>query len=253
MRQMMEGVVLQGTGKRAVLPGYTSGGKTGSAQIYDAALRAYSHTYNASFLGFAPVANPKIVISVTLNGTTGGTTGFGGVRAAPVFRNVATNALRMLDVPKDLPGSGLPDLETLPSENDLSIAGLGSALADQAPLELDEAPPAQRSVSSVTQPLVRGESPVSAGGSAADQRHFLKTEAAGRTSGKDGGGEPTVAARGLQVPDFRGMTLRDVLEESTAAGIKVELLGGSGLARSQEPPPGSALSRRAPVRIHFER
>ena len=73
MRQMMEGVVLHGTGRGyANLRGYTSGGKTGTAQIYDLKAHVYTHTYNASFLGFAPVANPQIVIAVTLNGTSGG-------------------------------------------------------------------------------------------------------------------------------------------------------------------------------------
>ena len=90
MRQMMEGVVLHGTGKQAILRGYTSGGKTGSAQIYDFKAKAYTHHYNASFLGFAPVANPQIVIAVTLVGTSGGTAGYGGPVAAPVFREVAT-------------------------------------------------------------------------------------------------------------------------------------------------------------------
>ena len=76
MRQMMEGVVLRGTGRgHANLRGYTSGGKTGSAQIYDFKAHAYTHNYNASFLGFAPVANPQIVIAVTLNETTGGSGG----------------------------------------------------------------------------------------------------------------------------------------------------------------------------------
>ena len=61
MRQMMEGVVLRGTGKRyATIKGYTSGGKTGSAQIYDLKAHTYTHSYNASFLGFAPVTNPQI-------------------------------------------------------------------------------------------------------------------------------------------------------------------------------------------------
>ena len=49
------------------------------------------------------MANPQIVIAVTLNDTTGGTAGYGGPVAAPVFREVAMDALRMLDVPKDLP------------------------------------------------------------------------------------------------------------------------------------------------------
>jgi cell division protein FtsI (penicillin-binding protein 3) len=101
MRQMMEGVVLRGTGTAAHLAGYTVGGKTGSAQIYDVAARHYTHTYNGSFVGFAPLTNPSLVVVVTLNGTHG-TAGFGGAAAAPVFRTVATEALRVMDVPKDL-------------------------------------------------------------------------------------------------------------------------------------------------------
>ena len=90
MRQMMEGVVMPGgTGTRARLEGYTSGGKTGSAQIYDPAARHYTHTYNGSFMGFAPLTNPAMVAVVTLNGTHG-TAGFGGQAAAPVFHAVLT-------------------------------------------------------------------------------------------------------------------------------------------------------------------
>ena len=102
MRQMMEGVVLVGTGSRARLAGYSSGGKTGSAQIYDYASKHYTHTYNGSYMGFAPMTNPQVVVVVTLNGTHG-EAGFGGQAAAPVFKIVAGEALRVFDVPKDLP------------------------------------------------------------------------------------------------------------------------------------------------------
>jgi cell division protein FtsI (penicillin-binding protein 3) len=102
VRQMMEGVVLVGTGKRAALGGYSSGGKTGSAVIYDPVTKRYTHTYNGSFMGFAPVTNPAIVVVVTLNGTRG-ESGYGGAASAPVFQVVATEALRVLEVVKDLP------------------------------------------------------------------------------------------------------------------------------------------------------
>ncbi len=103
MRQMMEGVVLYGTGRLvAKLDGYSSGGKTGSAQIFDSTTHHYTHNYNGSFMGFAPVTNPAIVVVVTVNGTRG-ESGFGGPTAGPVFRAVATEALRLLDVPRDLP------------------------------------------------------------------------------------------------------------------------------------------------------
>jgi len=114
MRQMMEGVVLPGgSGTRARLAGYTVGGKTGSAQIFDFAARHYTHSYNGSFMGIAPLTNPQIVVVVTLNGTHGGEAGFGGVVAAPVFRVVATEALRVLDVPKDV-----PEAETLAAKSE---------------------------------------------------------------------------------------------------------------------------------------
>src|SRR5262249_22177655 len=58
MRQMMQRVVLHGTGKKALLEGYSSAGKTGTAQEVDPATHAYSHTkYVATFAGFAPVNN----------------------------------------------------------------------------------------------------------------------------------------------------------------------------------------------------
>jgi cell division protein FtsI (penicillin-binding protein 3) len=222
MRQMMEGVVLHGTGlKYATIKGYTSGGKTGSAQIFDTRVHAYTHIYNASFLGFAPVANPQIVVAVTLNGTQNGNAGFGGPVAGPVFSKVAMTALRMLDVPKDLPDS----LSTASdSVNDLSKPEQGS-----------------RSVSSVTLPPVQADSPATAEESKAskdsspDRRPFLSS-----------------ALVGPKVPNFRGMTLRAVLEESAATGVQIEVLG-NGLARNQEPPAGSILAPGARVRVQFTR
>jgi cell division protein FtsI (penicillin-binding protein 3) len=124
MRLMMERTVVKGTGKRAKLDGYSAGGKTGSAQIYDYAARVYTHRYNGSFMGFAPVNNPKIVIAVTLNGTPTGDRGFGGVVAAPVFRTVATEALRLMDVPRD-PAEAAPAHDRGEPVPDLAVAGLG--------------------------------------------------------------------------------------------------------------------------------
>src|SRR5262249_61596286 len=104
------GVVLHGTGTGARLPGYSVGGKTGSAQIFDNTTKRYTHTYNGSFMGFAPLTNPAIVMVVTLNGTHGNA-GFGGAAAAPVFKTVAAEALRVMEVPKDiLEESPLPTL-----------------------------------------------------------------------------------------------------------------------------------------------
>jgi cell division protein FtsI (penicillin-binding protein 3) len=180
MRQMMEGVVLHGTGTAAKLQGYTSGGKTGSAQIYDFASRHYTHTYNGSFLGFAPVTNPAIVVAVTLNGTHG-TAGFGGVAAAPVFHTVAAEALRMLEVPKDLPDELPPSL--VAKAGDLSdLADADSESAQNILEDGDDDQPAP----TVVEAAVRA---------AAD-------------------GAP-------MVPNFKGMTMRAVLAEAAAKGLTV--------------------------------
>jgi cell division protein FtsI (penicillin-binding protein 3) len=148
MRQMMEGVVMPGgTGyPEARLEGYSVGGKTGSAQIYDPASRRYTHNYNGSFLGFAPLTNPAIVVVATLNGTHGNL-GFGGRAAAPVFRAVAQEALRVLDVPKDLPEQAPAEqVAANPAPGDLAIAELGSQEPNILEEEGDEdggVPPAE--------------------------------------------------------------------------------------------------------------
>lgn len=121
MRRMMEGVVLRGTGRRASLKGYSSGGKTGSAQIFDFATRHYTHKYNASFVGFAPVPDPAVVVAVTLNGASK----YAAYVAAPVFREVAETALRIMGVRPDVPYRA-PLSPRKPGElEDLAIAGLG--------------------------------------------------------------------------------------------------------------------------------
>jgi cell division protein FtsI (penicillin-binding protein 3) len=110
LRRMLEQVVLNGTGKAARLAGYTSGGKTGTAQMVDPKTGKYISRYNASFVGFAPVSDPEIVVAVTLNGSYQ----YGGEIAAPVFQKVATVALRTLGIRKDLP-------ETAPAPEDPAV------------------------------------------------------------------------------------------------------------------------------------
>ncbi|PYX90366.1 MAG: penicillin-binding protein, partial [Acidobacteria bacterium] len=100
MKRMLEGVVLYGTGKRAILDGYTSAGKTGTAQKIDPHSGTYSRTnYIASFAGFAPINNPAISVEVILDSPQGEHEG--GSAAAPVFARVAQQTLEYLNVPHD--------------------------------------------------------------------------------------------------------------------------------------------------------
>jgi cell division protein FtsI (penicillin-binding protein 3) len=101
MRKMMEGVVLFGTAKNvAQLNGYTSGGKTGTAQKIDVLTHRYSKTkYIASFVGIAPINNPAISVAVIIDSPEGNH--FGNLNAGPVFREVAQEVLEYLGVPHD--------------------------------------------------------------------------------------------------------------------------------------------------------
>jgi cell division protein FtsI (penicillin-binding protein 3) len=139
MRRLGEEVVLHGTGTGARLKGYTAGGKTGSAQIFDYAAGKYTHRYNASFVGFAPVTSPAIVVAVTLNGSSK----FGGVVAAPVFKRVAEAALRVLGTPRDIPEQLLASRNQTGAEedkNDLALAELSRPALE--PAEAAEEDPA---------------------------------------------------------------------------------------------------------------
>jgi cell division protein FtsI (penicillin-binding protein 3) len=245
MRQMMEGVVLNGTGRGARIEGYTVGGKTGSAQIFDYATRHYTHSYNGSFMGIAPLTNPAVVVVVTLNGTHG-TSGFGGAAAAPVFKAVATEALRILDVPKDVPGQQAP---TLVAKNevtdDLAIADLGSGQPNILEDPDDEEQTVEPGRQAEAKPAAAGKQP---GKPAASAPVAPTAVAAGNQPGAPADDAPAA----VTVPNFRGMTLRAVLTEATARGISVQP-DGSGVARVQDPPPGAVLHQGERIRVQFAR
>ncbi len=102
MRAMLEGVVLQGTGKLAQVDGYTVGGKTGTAQKIDPATGRYSpNKLIASFVGFAPINDPAVTILVQLDSPVGPHEG--GTVAAPVFQRIAQQVLAYRNVPRDIP------------------------------------------------------------------------------------------------------------------------------------------------------
>jgi cell division protein FtsI (penicillin-binding protein 3) len=101
MLGMLRGVVLEGTGTEAAIPGYTVAGKTGTAAKIDANGR-YSHTdYVASFVGMVPATKPRLVIMVMVDEPSGSI--YGGVVAAPAFRQIARFNLQHLEVPPDDP------------------------------------------------------------------------------------------------------------------------------------------------------
>ena len=105
VRHMLEMVVLPGgTAPKAQVAGYRVGGKTGTAHKLEDG--AYANKYVSSFVGFAPVSNPRLVIAVMIDEPSGGQY-YGGSVAAPVFSSVMGTALRLLGVPPDAPISNV--------------------------------------------------------------------------------------------------------------------------------------------------
>jgi cell division protein FtsI (penicillin-binding protein 3) len=223
LRRLMEGVVLHGTGPLAHLDGWTSAGKTGTAQKIDPTTGRYSPTqYIASFTGFAPINNPAVTILVSLDSPIG--LHEGGDVAAPVFKRIAEQVLAYLDVPRDVP---------------LNPKLIQTAYRKQA----TEDPSALEDFSSVdfsSQP----DPPPSASQSAkTDRQEQADPNKPVLTVAVDQGGD-------IEVPDFSGKTMRDVADVALRLGLDPVLVG-SNLAMDQSPAAGAKVRRGAKITVQF--
>ncbi len=262
MRKMMEGVVLFGTGKPAQLNGYSSGGKTGTAQKIDPATHTYSKTMHiASFAGFAPVNNPVIAVAVVMDSPKGDY--YGTAVSAPIFSDVAQQVLEYLGVPhdtdlqpvkatfaKDKPvkedastdaedvNSLYAAVNDLPSDDPLRAAPAAPAIAS--------APPAQTANSDV--------------GSRADVKSgrspslipALGTQASATTATPASSSVVIADAGQIRVPSLVGLNLRQVIEQTGNAGLEVAIVG-NGIARAQAPAPGAMVRPGTKVVVRCER
>lgn len=228
MRQMMQRVVTDphGTAHRLHLVGYTLAGKTGTAQIFDFAHHVYTHKYNASFVGFAPMNNPSILVIATVSGTTG-EAGFGASASGPAVQNVIETALRLREVPRDVP----EEVDEIEQKQLLAKAKLEAKQKHGNSIETD--PVAQLS----TPP------------SEEEMRAAVGFDPAAADAGD---ANLTAIVVGPKVPDFAGKTVRDVMQEASAEGLDVEMTG-DGLARVQYPMAGSPLQPGVHIRVKFAR
>jgi len=220
LRRLMEGVVLEGTGKLAHLDGWTAAGKTGSAQKIDPATGRYSRTQLiASFTGFAPISNPAVTILVSLDSPVGQHEG--GQVAAPVFKRIAEQVLPYLDVPRDVPiGPRLVQAAYKNRETSDSVT-----LEDFTPADFSGQP---------DQPPA--ESPATKSKAGISQMPHV-------TVAVEEGGD-------IEVPDFSGKTMREVTEICLRLGLDPVLIGSS-LATNQAPAPGAKVKRGAKVTVQF--
>jgi cell division protein FtsI (penicillin-binding protein 3) len=287
MRSMMQKVVLEGTGRKAILEGYTSAGKTGTAQKVDPATGAYSKTkYIGSFSGFAPVNNPQIVVTVILDSAVG--LHQGGQVSAPVFNRIAQQVLEYLHVPHDLPlapkhqlllakskmrdedndlEEGTPDhpgepLETAEVNGDSSDAAKLQGGARVSAIAGNGGKPAQAlpATAAANGPVVQ-----------AAMRELVSPNAVPRSGSKQAPANAAdadatapeklpstgtvvleVEQGGIEVPSFVGKTVRSAVEAAQDAGLELDAVG-SGIARQQSPAAGTHAAAGARVTVQFGR
>ncbi|MEK3915073.1 stage V sporulation protein D [Paenibacillus sp. FSL H7-0331] len=151
VRETLESVVANGTGRNAFIEGYRVGGKTGTAQkVVNGRYSATDHI--VSFIGFAPADDPKIVVYAAVDNPQG--LQFGGLIAAPLVKSIMEDTLRYMQVPErkdqmekkyvygdtrlvEVPnviGMSITDIyENLNSNFLLAKSGVGSYVVNQVP------------------------------------------------------------------------------------------------------------------------
>jgi len=273
MRQMLQGVVLHGTGRKAILEGYSAAGKTGTAQKVDPATGAYSKTkYVASFAGFAPINDPQIAVVVILDSAIG--LHQGGQVSAPVFQRITQQVLEYLHVPHDvqLP----PSRQVLLARRDVPDASLEEGSPDHlgAALDMTEASetaaiPAGVKPGAISAQVVPAALTARETGRKPDHPSTTdRTTAAGNSAAAQSGapteGSPPqnlpasgtvvldVEEGGIEVPSFLGKNLRVAMESAQDAGLDLDAVG-SGTAREQSPQPGAHVAAGSRVTVHFGR
>jgi cell division protein FtsI (penicillin-binding protein 3) len=244
MRKIMEGVVLFGTGKAAQLNGYSSGGKTGTAQKIDPATHLYSKTMHvASFAGIAPVNNPVIAVAVVLDNPKG--MYYGAEVSAPVFTEVAQQILEYLGVPHDIEvhasranKADKPPARVAEDETD-EHAGDINALFTAA----NELPGDDPLRNSAVQPAAVPSGPKQPGKSVTNPTPANTPASASATPNPATAPAKTVVvdeSKKLRVPSLIGLPIRKAIEQAAAAGLEVRITG-SGTVKEQAPAAGTMV------------
>ncbi|MBD0370647.1 MAG: transpeptidase family protein [Pyrinomonadaceae bacterium] len=214
LRGMLESVTVSGTAKKAQVEGYTAAGKTGTAQKIDPKTKTYSATkYIGSFVGFAPVENPAVVIIVVIDEPAGAY--HGGDVAAPVFKEIAEQILPDLNV--------APDTE-IKMENPIASALGDAKAAERVRAELERE--AEERAATLPQVAI--------------------------AQGADEVVYAPATARGVLMPDLRGKSVRDAARICAQLGLQMEARG-EGRAVRQTPAPGAEVEAGRTVRIEFGR
>lgn len=265
MKQMLQGVVLHGTGKKAILEGYSSAGKSGTAQKIDPNTRTYSKTkLIASFAGFAPVNSPAITVVVVLDSPQG--EHHGGMIGAPVFQRVAQPVLEYLHTPHDIelpPNRQVLLAQRKLSEKDAEEGSpdrLGDVIDTSDTASIADPPPASdvrpaQESSGVVQAALRQYESMPVAAKPTSKPTALSNAPIpppAKTPTNEGTVVLEVEQGGIVVPSFAGRSVRAAVELAQSNSLDLDIVG-SGLGMEQSPAAGSHVAAGSRVVVKFGR
>ncbi|MDF2874894.1 MAG: spoVD 1 [Sporomusa sp.] len=232
VKEILESVVSQGSGRNAYIEGFKIAGKTGTAQKVGAG-GYLPDKYVASFVGFAPADNPQVAMLVIIDEPVG--LYYGGQIAAPVFGAVMKDVLQYLKVtPQPTAGSakpGAPDTHVLvPSVINLNVP--------EAIKELEKSgliPRIEESGDRVADQIPKPGSRMPTGSGV-----LLYTMT------------PRYLAGEVTVPDLTGRTPREASDILAELGLVINPKGAGGNAVKQDPLPGSIVLSGTSITTYFE-
>jgi len=268
MRQMMQSVVLHGTGRKAGLVGYSAAGKTGTAQKFDPATHKYSHTnFYASFAGFAPINNPAITVVVIFDSPIAPTITQreGGWQGAPVFNRIAQQVLEYMHTPHDteIPTNKVLLARAKANDKDLEEGSSdhpGDSIDETQPADTlaDAKAPANALASSSARPSTSGSvvtaalRQTEAVTSERVSTPVAPAEDSAAPSPANGTVVVDVEQGGIVVPSFLGKSVRSSIEMAQDSGLELDVVG-SGKALDQSPAPGSHVASGTRITVKFGR
>ena len=231
---ILESVVVNGSGFRAKVPGYRVAGKTGTAEKPEAG--GYSDKRVASFLGFAPVEDPKIAILVIWDEPDVGIS-YGGVLAAPAFQAILKDVLRYMEIPPSVP----PETEERdPESRQVIVPNLIGHNPDEAARLLVAEFGLNVSTKGTGVEVVH-QTPAAA---AKVQRGTTVILYLDKPESYNVEGE-------VVVPNVIGRTMKDVAVILSDLGLRMEA-EGTGVAKSSQPQHGTSVKRGTVVQVRFE-
>ncbi|WP_034327610.1 stage V sporulation protein D [Alkaliphilus transvaalensis] len=234
MREIMESVVSEGSGKSAYIPGYRVGGKTGTAQKVKGGVYAQGF-YVASFIGIAPSDDPELAVLVIVDEPMGFST-FGSLTAAPVAKEILEESLRYLDIkPKytDEEAENLVRADIIvPEVRQMSLKEASQVLTQSNLLHRVETDDVNNDNAIVVDMFPKP-------GAAVPEKSIILLY----TSEKNN--DSTV-----MVPNLAGKTIREANSILNNLGLRLKI-NGSGVAQAQHPEANTMVERGTVIDVDF--